>query len=140
MADAAADAAQLPSAQEAQGWAGSRLDEMGGSSVGRVQGVMVDVQSGEPVWVVVKLGRFGKLTVVPAGDCAPGAGHVWAAHEREVIRGAPAVDAALRFTREDELEICAHYGIRDDQARAGEVSGRPDGAVTAQAPGEPADA
>jgi PRC-barrel domain len=124
----------LPSLEETRRWIGSRLDEMGGASVARVEDVYVDQESGEPVWIVIKVGRFGKLTALPLRDCAAVAGHVWAAYPRETIRGAPTIDAQTPLTREQELELCAHFGIAEDQARAGEIAGRPEGAVTSQAP------
>src|SRR5256885_6272003 len=126
--------ANMPSLNEARGWIGFRVDEIGGSSVARVQDVYVDQERGEPVWLVIKLGRFGKLTALPLRDCAGGAGHVWAAYPRELIRGAPAVEPATPLTREQELVLCAHFGIQQDQARASEIAGRPEGAVTSQAP------
>jgi len=126
--------ARLPSLDEARRWIGYRLDEMGGTSVARVQDVYVDQESGEPVWVVVKLGRFGKLTLLPLRDCAGGAGHVWTAYDRETIRAAPAVEPRTPLTREQELEVCAHYGIVEGKARVGEIAERPEGAVTSQAP------
>src|SRR5436190_10067276 len=98
----------LPTLLEARGWIGFRVDEIGGSSVARVQDVYVDQESGEPVWLVIKLGRFGKLTALPLRDCAGGAGHLWAAYPRELIRGAPGVEPGIPLTREHELELCAH--------------------------------
>ncbi|MEK6277919.1 MAG: PRC-barrel domain-containing protein [Actinomycetota bacterium] len=132
-----ADTEMLPGAEEALEWTGFRLDEMGGAGVGKVQGILVDEQSGEPAWVVAKLGRFGKVIAVPFRDCAAGAGNVWVPHQRDVVRGAPALDGGKPLTREEELQICEHYGIREDQGRAAEVSGRPEGAETAQPPAAP---
>jgi len=51
-----------------------------------------------------------------------------------VIRGAPGIQPGAPLTREQELEICSHFGIHEHQARAGEISGRPEGAITSQAP------
>ena len=124
----------MPTLHEALGWVGFRVDEMSGSSVARVQGIYVDQEDGEPAWVVVKVGRFGKLTAIPFRDCAAAVGHLWTAYGRDAIRGAPSIDAGEPLTKEAELELCAHYGIREGQARAGQISERPAGAVTAQAP------
>jgi hypothetical protein len=130
----ASTASRLPTLEDARRWIGFRVDEMGGASVARVQEIYVDQESGDPVWVVIKIGRFGKLTALPLRDCAGGAGHVWTAYPRELIRGAPGIQPGTPLTREQELEICSHYGIHEHQARAGEISGRPEGAVTSQAP------
>src|SRR2546421_12748190 len=124
----------MPTLVEAQAWLGFRVDEMGGSSRARVQRVYVDQETGEPAWLIIKIGRFGKLTALPIGHCAGGVGHIWAAYPREVIRGAPTVEPDRPLTREQELALCAHFGIRDGQGRAGEVAERPEGTVTSQAP------
>src|SRR4051794_19944006 len=117
-----AAAGRLPTLEEVRRWIGYRVDEMGGSSVARGQDVYVDQESGEPAWVVVKLGRFGKLTALPLRDCAGAAGHVWVAHPRDVIRGAPSIDAKAPLRREQEIELCTHFGVGEGQARMAEIA------------------
>jgi hypothetical protein len=124
--------ALLPTLEQARAWTGDRIDEIGGSSVARVQSVFVDTESEDPVWVIAKLGRFGKVIAIPFLDCAAGAGHVWVPYPRDVLRGAPVVDPAKPLTREQELALCAHYGVHDELGRAKEVKGREDGSVTSK--------
>jgi hypothetical protein len=121
-----------PSPTEAREWVGHRIDEIGGSTLGRAQGLFVDCESGEAAWLTARLGRFGRLIAIPAADCAGGAGHVWVPYTREVLREAPVVDPAKSLTREQELAICAHFGIPPELGRASQVSPRPVGAVTAR--------
>jgi PRC-barrel domain protein len=125
---------RMPTLEEARRWIGYRVDEVGGTGVARVRSVYVDQESGEPVWLLVKLGRFGKPTVIPLSEAAAVARTVWVAYPRELIRHAPTVDDGDPLTREQELELCAHYGIVGDRGRAGALAGRPQGAVTSQAP------
>lgn len=122
----------LPTLTDAIGWTGHRIDEIGGSSVARVQSVFVDGKTREPVWVIAKIGRFGKVVAIPFLDCAPGVGHIWVPYTREAIRGAPGIDPTKPLTREQELAICAHYGVHDGLGRAREVKERPEGSVTSQ--------
>jgi len=130
---AAAPGQSLPSLEEARGWIGFRVDEIGGTSVARVQEFFVDQLSGQPAWLVAKIGRFGKVVAIPFRDCAAGIGHIWVPHTREVIRAAPGIDPSKPLNREQELAICAHYGIREGFGRAGEVSARQEGEITSQA-------
>jgi hypothetical protein len=132
MAEPAEVAASLPSLEEARGWVGHRIDEVGGSSFARVQGLYADSESGQPAWVVAKLGRFGRVTVVPFLDCAAAAGHVWVPYPRQLLRGAPVIDPSRPLTREQELAICEHYGLHEEIGRAGQVAGREEGAVTSR--------
>jgi hypothetical protein len=121
------------SASEARAWIGHGVDEVGGDGVGEARGVFVDAGSGEPTWLIAKLGRFrGTLVAIPLGDCAAGGARVWVAHGRDAIRTAPVVDPTRPLLREHELTICAHFGIGEQIGRAAEVVGRPEGTVTSR--------
>jgi len=143
MTDAAPPEGRLPTAAEANDWAGFDLDEVDGARIGRVHGVFVDAATGEPAWLIVALGgrggrrpllgrRSSKLVAVPVRDCAGAAGRVWTAHARDALRGSPAVDPMRPLLREHELTICSHYGIGEKVGRGAEVVGRPEGSVTSQ--------
>ena len=67
---------------DAQGCVGARVEEVGGAGVGRVQGVLVDVGDGSPTWLIVKLGRIGRRTAVPARFVVGAGGRAWAAFPR----------------------------------------------------------
>lgn len=114
-------------------WAGFEVDDADGTRVGRVHGAYADAKGGEPVWLVVALGRRGaKKVVVPMRECAAAAGRVWIAQPREALRDAPAVDPSRPLLREHEAAICAHYGVGEGVGRHAEIAGRQDGEVTAQ--------
>ena len=61
---------RLPSLEDVREWEGYRVDEVSGHSVARVEGFFVDQESGEPSWVLLKLGRFGKVVPVSIRECA----------------------------------------------------------------------
>jgi len=114
-------------------WRGVDLDDVAGAHVGRVLGGYVDAESGEPVWLVVSLGRRGaKKVVVPMRECAVSADRAWTSQERSALREAPTVDPSRPLLREHETAICAHYGIGERSGRNAELACRSDGAVTAQ--------
>ena len=114
-------------------WIGFEVDHIDGGRVGVVQGSYVDAVSGEPVWLVVAIGRRrAKLVALPIADCAAGAGRVWTAHERDAIRGAPGIDPTRPLLREHELAICEHFGIGERVGRAAEVAGREAGSVASR--------
>lgn len=122
---------------EAMGWVGAEVAELGGDSVGQVQGVFVDADSGEPAWLVARLGRRRRARVValPFANCAGAPFGVWVAQEGEAIRSAPVVDPTRPLRREHELTICAHFGIGEKVGRAAAVAGREEGDITATPPG-----
>lgn len=132
MSDAPAGA--LPSLGEALGWRGLEIDDVGGKPVGRVGGVYVDAEDGEPVWIVVTNGRRrrARAVVVPLRECAAMPGRVWTAQDRDAIRAAPTVDPSRPLLREHETAISSHYGVTELVGRHAEVVGRAKGLVTAQ--------
>jgi hypothetical protein len=123
---------ELPSLDEARSWIGQRIDEMEGASVARVEGVYVDADSNEPRWLQVRLGRFGRRTLIPFADAAPAAGRIWVPHQRSSIRHAPELGDDEKLTGRRELEFCLHYGIRPGFGRAAEIRERGPDAVTAR--------
>ena len=74
------------SLNEALRWIGSRVDDIYGTSVGRLEDVWIDPGTGVPSWLLVKEGRFGgRTTLIPFGDATAGAGHVWVPYEQEIV-------------------------------------------------------
>ena len=122
----------LPETGEALGWAGAKLDELSGGTVGRVEGVLVDAESGDAKWLLVRMGRFGHHTALPFSHAVGGVGRVWAPYDRDMIRRAPRVDAGRPLTRELELGLCAFYGMGEQTGRGAEIAGRDEGSVTAE--------
>ncbi|HEU5104973.1 MAG TPA: hypothetical protein VFU11_03955 [Solirubrobacterales bacterium] len=125
-----------PTAAEAMGWLGAEVAELSGSSVGEVQGLYVDAESGEPAWLIARLGRRRRARVValPVSNCAGAPFGVWVAQEGDAIRSAPVVDPTRPLRREHELTICAHFGIGEKVGRAALVASREEGSITAAPP------
>jgi hypothetical protein len=127
------EGARGPIAAEAMSWVGADVAELGGDPLGQVQGVFVDAHSGEPAWLVARLGRRRRTRVValPFVNCAGAPFGVWVAQEGEAIRSAPVVDPTRPLRREHELTICAHFGIGEKVGRAADVAAREKGGITA---------
>ena len=132
-----AEAAAMPSPGEAMGWVGAEIADIDGKAVGEVHGFFLDGVSGDPAWLIARLGRRRRtrLVAVPLRDCAGAPFGVWVAQELATIRSAPMVDPTRPLRREHELTICAHFGIGERVGRAAEVRDRDEGAVTASPPG-----
>lgn len=131
------DEPRRPSTAEAMGWLGAEVAELSGDPIGQVQGLFVDADSGEPTWLVTRLGRRrrSRVVAIPFSTCAGAPFGVWVAQEVEAIRSAPVVDPTRPLRREHELTICAHFGIGEKVGRAAEVAPRAEGAITATPPG-----
>ena len=131
-AASAAAAPSAPSLEDVKAWHGYRVDEIDGHAVATVEAVFADSKSGLPVWVLAKLGRFGKVVPISIRECAAAAGRVWVPHDREVIRDAPAVDPSLPLNRSQEQQVLEYYGIPETVGRGAEIAERPAEEVTAE--------
>jgi hypothetical protein len=98
------------SLDEALGWIGSRVDDLYGVGVGRLEDIWIDPGTGIPRWLLVKEGRFdGRATLIPFEDAAAGAGRVWIPYEQDVIRRAPQVEPGSPLTQQLEAALRRHY-------------------------------
>ena len=118
-------------AADLAGWAGFKLDEMGGASVGKVEGVYVDDKSGRPEWILARMGRFGAHCLVPARDAVTANGRAWVPYTRDQIRRAPRVQPGKPLERESEQKMLDHYGIgKAATGRSAELAEREAGTKT----------
>lgn len=115
---------QLPSLNKAMEWIGMRVDGVDGDSLGKLAGIHVDVEDGKPRWAVVRLGRLAGCTALPYDHVAEGGDRLFAAYERGWVKEAPRFKPSEALSADQELELCAHWGIRLDKARSAEVKGR----------------
>jgi hypothetical protein len=131
-----AEPAAMPALAEAMRWVGAELTDVDGVAVGVVDGFFVDSDSGDPVWLIARVGRRrqAKLVAVSSRECAGAAFGVWVAEDAEALNTAPVVDPTRPLRREHELTICSHFGIGEAVGRAAEVVGRPEAAITAVPP------
>jgi hypothetical protein len=120
-----------PSLEDAIKWVGLRIDGLGNRSLGRIAGIHVDANDGEPRWALIRLGPLAGCTAIPYEHVAEGAGRLWAAYERDWIREAPRFKPSKALTALQELELCAHWGIREEQGRAAQVADQAAEEITA---------
>ncbi len=120
----------MPDVNAALAWLGQRIDDVYGGRLGKVEDVYVDGRSGEPVWLVLRLGRFGDDHVaVPAAEAVAGeGGEVWIPYERQLVRSGAMLDRSRPLTRERDLELAGHFDIRE--AREDALRDAPPASVT----------
>jgi hypothetical protein len=114
--------ASLPSLDQALAWEGMQIDGLQNKTLGRIAGIHVDAEDGEPRWALIRLGPLAGCTAIPFEHVAEGAGRLWSAYDRDWIKEAPRFRPNESLTALQELELCAHWGIREGQGRAAEVA------------------
>lgn len=101
----------MHSLEEARGWVKARVDDVYGSRVGKILDVYFDPEGHEVHWMLVQIGTSeGNLTLVPVHYSIASRTHVWVPITKDLIARAPELESVRALTRDDELEICFHYG------------------------------
>lgn len=103
----------MHSLEEARSWIEARVDDVYGSRVGKVADIYFDPEGQDVHWMLVEVGAGdgeGLLTLVPIHYSIASKAHVWVPITKDLIKRAPEVDAGRALTRDEELELCFHYG------------------------------
>jgi uncharacterized protein (TIGR02271 family) len=124
--------------QEARNLIGATAYDQGGQKVGDVATLYLDQATGEPEWVTIKTGLFGrKETFVPVALAHQRGPHeVEFAADKDTITGAPEVDPEGQLAQSEESRLYQHYGLPYGEHRSPtglpetETGGQTDEAMT----------
>jgi sporulation protein YlmC with PRC-barrel domain len=108
--------------QDVQSWRGKKMVDQDGDTIGTVEDVFLDRQTGEPAWAGVKTGLFGlKHTVVPIRDAQLTEDDtVRVPLQKDLVKDAPRIDPDGELSPEDERKLWEHYGMSDYDEWQGE--------------------
>ncbi|WP_330172235.1 PRC and DUF2382 domain-containing protein [Streptomyces sp. NBC_01498] len=103
-----------------------------GEKIGSVEQAYLDNETGRAEWVTVKTGMFGmKESFVPLDGATKDDNGVHIPHTKEMVKGAPRMDADEHLDVGQEQELYDHYGLTRPSGRSGSPGMSP-------APGTPA--
>jgi hypothetical protein len=116
---------------EAIEWLEMPVDGLAGKSLGRVAGIHVDAEDGEPRWLLIKLGPLAGCTAVPIEHTAEVAERLWTGYDRDSVNRAPRFKPDESLSAAQETELAAHWGIGKQRGRPAEVAGHDPDEITA---------
>src|SRR4051794_5508779 len=101
--------------QDVQTWRGMKMVGEDGDTIGTIEDVFLDRQTGEPAWLGVKTGLFGlKHTLVPiSGAEVTGDETVRVPFRKETVKDAPRIDPDDELSPDEERKLWEHYGMGD---------------------------
>ena len=108
-----------------------KIDGHEGKTLGRLAGIHVDAETGEPRWALIRIGPIAGCTAIPHDHVAEAGGRLWAFYDRDLIRDAPRFRPNEALTAVQELELCSFWEIREGKARAAEVGDRASDQISA---------
>jgi uncharacterized protein (TIGR02271 family) len=84
----------------------------GGEKLGSMGQVYLDDRTGQPVWLTVKTGMFGtKESFVPLAQAETRPDGVVVPYAKDMVKGAPSMDADGHLSAQDETELYRYYGL-----------------------------
>ena len=106
---------------------GGRVVGPDGDKLGNVGHVYLDDQSGNPEWVTVTTGMFGRAAaLVPLAEGTLSGDQITVPYDKDKVKDAPQVeDSQDHLTKEQEAQLYSYYGIDHPLAHSG--SRLPDG-------------
>lgn len=92
-----------------------------GDKIGQVGQVFLDDATGKPEWVTVQTGLFGtKESFVPVAQAQFDGGGLRVAHDKDIVKDAPRVDAySGHLSKDEEAELYRHYGLDYSEDKSG---------------------
>ena len=93
---------------------GGNVYSSSGDKLGSVGQFYLDDQTGQPEWVTVKTGMFGsKESFVPLAQAEAQADGLSVPYDKDMVKGAPSMDADGYLSEQDEAELYRYYGLSD---------------------------
>ena len=107
-------------------WRGSNAVDSNGDTLGTVEEIYMDTETGKPEWLAVKTGLFDmKLSFIPIAEASDTGGGVRVPYDNQQVKDAPAVEPDGELSQEEEATLYRHYGLA--YSEAGSDSGLPRG-------------
>ena len=98
-------------------WRGRNAVGDNGDTLGTVEQIYMDTETGKPEWLAVKTGVFGsKLSLIPIAEASETGGGVQVPYDNQQVKNAPAVEPDGELSREEEANLYRHYGLGYSEA------------------------
>jgi hypothetical protein len=94
-------------------WRGHDVLDPGGHKIGTLESVYVDTATDSPSFATVTVGlpTRRRLVFVPLDHATVGPGYLKVAHDKNLVKRAPAIDTDGVLPATDEPGVFAHYAL-----------------------------
>jgi uncharacterized protein (TIGR02271 family) len=99
--------------QDYTAWIGHQVVDTAGEKIGKVSSIFVDDQTGQPEWLAISTGLFGKKSsFVPLEGAGADGDQLVIGYEKAKVKDAPQVDddGDGHITPDEEQTLYAYYG------------------------------
>src|SRR5215217_1573976 len=108
----------IPSAETIRNWSGLTAVDSDEQPLGRITGIYLDHDTGQPEWALVATPQRGRRTFVPLAGAARNGDRVTVAVPKAAVGDAPAVRPGRELSDNDAARLYGHYvGTSGDRHR-----------------------
>ena len=119
----------MASIEEIKGWRGRQAYGGDGEKLGTIADLYLDRETGQPEWVAIETGLFGrKVSFAPLAQATRSGEGVRLPYGKEQIKDAPSAEADGELSQEEEAALYRHYGLGYSEVASD--SGLPSGQTT----------
>ncbi len=121
-------------------WKGSELLGSDEGSIGTIDEIYMDQETGKPEWATVHTGLFGSKThFVPLAGASPEGERIRVPVTKDQVKDAPSIDPEGELSQEEEAALFEHYGVPYSAAGTVTAQGAPQAAEGADTSGPTTD-
>ncbi len=116
----------MPTVSEVESWSGQTLYDRDGDKIGEISDFLLEQETGQPAWLTVKTGGFGKKeALVPVHGASPSGDGVRVPYDEDQIKDAPTVKPDQELSDDDVRELYAHYALDFGVTATDDAGGAP---------------
>ncbi|HSH60110.1 MAG TPA: PRC and DUF2382 domain-containing protein [Acidimicrobiales bacterium] len=98
---------------ELQRWEGRTVLDKEGEKIGKVDQILINDETGNPEWLGVTMGLFGKRqSFVPLAESRFVGDDVQVAYTKSHVKDSPNFEVESRLEPQEEADLYAHYGLQ----------------------------
>jgi uncharacterized protein (TIGR02271 family) len=101
-----------PSIDTVQSWQGRTMIDPAGDTLGTIDAIYLDDETGQPEWATVTSGMFtATIAFVPLAHAQDTGDSVQVPYDKDQVKGAPRMEADGQLSQDEEAELSRHYGL-----------------------------
>jgi uncharacterized protein (TIGR02271 family) len=109
----------MPDIDAVQSWQGRTMVDPAGDTLGTIDAIYLDDDSGQPEWATVTTGLFAtKTTFIPLAQAQDMGDSVQVPYDKAQVTDAPNMDADGQLSQDEEAELYRHYGLDYTESRS----------------------
>jgi uncharacterized protein (TIGR02271 family) len=94
------------------GWVGHTLVDSNGDKIGKVADIYTDEATGQPEWIAVSTGMFGKnVSFVPLAGADASGDDLRVPYTKDQVKDAPNATPDGQLSQDEESRLYSHYGL-----------------------------